>query len=123
MSRATQVPRTFLYPASSQQSASRAQQPLYGQPNSRSEEGWDFSRTFEALHGQYELARAPIEVNFRKLAPFNSGVDRLTHLIHSYPAKVLLNIPLFFSALRSNGKHRAFAGPLLWFRNSIAGRG
>ena len=63
---------------------------------SRVDDGWDFSVTYEALQTQYELARAPIEVNFRKLVPFNSGVDRLTHLIHSYPAKLLLNIPLFF---------------------------
>ena len=37
-----------------------------------------------------------MEVNFRKLVPYHSGIDRVTHLMHSYPAKLLLNIPLFF---------------------------
>ena len=96
MSGATPVPRTSPCSADSQQPAAHCQQPLHAEPIPPSEEGWDFSETFETLHNQYQLARAPIEVNFRKLVPFTSGVDRLTHLIHSYPAKVLLNIPLFF---------------------------
>ena len=90
------VPRTSRCSDASQQSTSHCQQPLKDQPIPTREEGWDFSEVYEALHGQYQRTRAPIEVNFRKLAPFNSGVDRLTHLIHSYPAKVLLNIPFFF---------------------------
>lgn len=96
MSSATQVPKTSRYSTCIQKIASPVQRPLNGQPVARSEERWNFSKIYEALHGQYELAGVPIEVNFRKLAPFRSGADRLTHLIHSYPAKVLLNIPLFF---------------------------
>jgi hypothetical protein len=38
----------------------------------------------------------PIRVNFRELVGANSGVDRFTHLMHPYPAKLLFNIPLFF---------------------------
>ena len=36
----------------------------------------------------------PLRVNFRELVGANSGVDRFTHLIHPYPAKLLFNIPL-----------------------------
>jgi len=38
----------------------------------------------------------PLRVNFRDLVSANSGIDRFTHLLHPYPAKLLLNIPLFF---------------------------
>ena len=41
-------------------------------------------------------AEGPVLVNFRSLVGSNSGVDRYTHLLHPYPAKLLLNIPLFF---------------------------
>ncbi len=43
----------------------------------------------------YAISDEPIEVSFRKLV---TGVktDRATHLIHSYPAKLLMNIPYFF---------------------------
>jgi hypothetical protein len=37
-----------------------------------------------------------VEVNFRELSPIKPGEDRLTHLMHSYPAKLLPNIPSFF---------------------------
>ena len=60
------------------------------------DQGWDFSYAFDSLDHEYRNRRHPVEVNFRKLVPFNSGIDRVTHLIHSYPAKLLLNIPLFF---------------------------
>lgn len=36
----------------------------------------------------------PLRVNFRELVGANSGVDRFTHLMHPYPAKLLFNIPL-----------------------------
>jgi SAM-dependent methyltransferase len=44
----------------------------------------------------YKATNRPIEVNFRQLVPMNSGIDRATHLMHSYPAKLLPNIPVFF---------------------------
>ena len=43
-------------------------------------------------------------VNFRKLVPFFSGIDRATHLFHSYPAKLLLNIPFFFLHCQQLGR-------------------
>ena len=67
------------------------------------DERWDFSDTFDALQEQYKVQGSPVEVNFRTLVPFNSGVDRITHLIHSYPAKLLLNIPLFFLRCKQVG--------------------
>lgn len=40
----------------------------------------------------------PIVVNFRELVKELNKGDRYTHLIHSYPAKMLTNIPYFFLA-------------------------
>lgn len=37
-----------------------------------------------------------IEVSFRKLLPELKNIDRYTHLIHTYPAKLLVHIPYFF---------------------------
>jgi len=54
-----------------------------------------FDLVITQLVEQYDLERAPIEVNFREIVPFGPGVDRATHLTHTYPAKLLLNIPLF----------------------------
>lgn len=48
------------------------------------------------LISSFELTGEPVEVNFRELVPMRSGIDRATHLIHPYPAKLLPNIPLFF---------------------------
>jgi DNA modification methylase len=56
----------------------------------------DFSGKLEKLFSVYRFAGKPISVNFRELVPYNSGVDRYTHLIHPYPAKLLFNIPYFF---------------------------
>lgn len=44
----------------------------------------------------YSINRKPIEVSFRKLLPEIKNIDRFTHLIHSYPAKLLVHIPYFF---------------------------
>ena len=60
------------------------------------DEEWDFSDVLHSLKKRYREAQAPIEVNFRHLIPFHSGIDRVTHLVHAYPAKLLVNIPLFF---------------------------
>lgn len=49
---------------------------------------------------EYNLTETPIEVSFRALLPNLKNIDRFTHLIHSYPAKLLLHIPYFF--LNSN---------------------
>jgi hypothetical protein len=48
----------------------------------------------------YGRTGEPLSVNFRELAPFKSGADRATHLMHPYPAKLLLNIPYLFFQCR-----------------------
>ena len=62
----------------------------------RSNDNWDFSALLDRLMVRYRASQRPVEVNFRKLVPLHAGIDRSTHLLHSYPAKLLLNIPLFF---------------------------
>lgn len=48
------------------------------------------------LLDKYALTKAPIEVSFRKLVPQFQKAERATHLIHTYPAKLLMHIPHFF---------------------------
>lgn len=45
---------------------------------------------------QYKKNKEPISVNFRDLVPQIINLDRHTHFIHSYPAKLLQQIPYFF---------------------------
>ena len=55
----------------------------------------------ETLMGYYQSFQKdgePIPVNFRALVPELKKAERYTHLIHSYPAKLLANIPYFFFA-------------------------
>lgn len=44
----------------------------------------------------YAKDPTPIEVNFREMIPSLNSTDRVTHLIHTYPAKLLPHIPNFF---------------------------
>ena len=44
----------------------------------------------------FSIDKKPIEVSFRNLVPEIKNIDRYTHLIHSYPAKLLVHIPYFF---------------------------
>jgi len=44
----------------------------------------------------FEKTKKPIPVSFRKILPELKNIDRYTHLIHSYPAKLLVHIPYFF---------------------------
>lgn len=44
----------------------------------------------------YRNTREPISVNFRKLVPNLTHADRATHLLHHYPAKLLMHIPYLF---------------------------
>ena len=55
-----------------------------------------FPDDFEKIAQAYAEKKHAVEVDFRELVPFGSGVDRATHLFHSYPAKLLPNIPIFF---------------------------
>lgn len=50
----------------------------------------------ESFLNEYELTQTPIEVSFRALIPKLRKTDRFTHLIHTYPAKLLMHIPYFF---------------------------
>lgn len=45
---------------------------------------------------EFSINQKPIEVSFRKLLPEIKNIDRYTHLIHTYPAKLLVHIPYFF---------------------------
>ncbi|MDR0864913.1 MAG: site-specific DNA-methyltransferase [Candidatus Symbiothrix sp.] len=50
----------------------------------------------EYLIKEYSVSNAPISISFRDLLPQMNKSDRYTHLIHSYPAKLLVHIPYFF---------------------------
>lgn len=65
---------------------------------SKNRRDWSFDSSLGELFEVYGRDGSPIEVDFRKLVPLNSGIDRHSHLIHPYPAKLLLNIPLYFLA-------------------------
>ena len=54
----------------------------------------------ERLLLRYAKSRRPITVDFRKLVHCLRCVDRATHLIHPYPAKLLAHIPFFSLANR-----------------------
>lgn len=49
-----------------------------------------------SYRSQYKLKKEPIEVKFRSIVPELKSNDRYTHLIHTYPAKLLVHIPYFF---------------------------
>ncbi|HUV31696.1 MAG TPA: DNA methyltransferase [Acidobacteriota bacterium] len=50
----------------------------------------------EALMSRYDITSRPQAVSFRDLVSGVNGCDRATHLIHTYPAKLLAHIPKFF---------------------------
>ncbi len=45
---------------------------------------------------KYSETLMPISISFRNLFPKLNRPDRYTHLIHTYPAKLLVHIPYFF---------------------------
>ena len=45
---------------------------------------------------RYKRTQKPIVVNFRQTVTCLQSPDRATHLLHSYPAKLLMHIPFFF---------------------------
>ncbi len=55
-----------------------------------------FNTTILEYLDEYSKTRIPIEVSFRELVPDLNRNDRYTHLIHSYPAKLIAHIPFFF---------------------------
>lgn len=50
----------------------------------------------EQYRSDYLERGEPIRINFRQLVPELNNNERYSHLIHSYPAKLLSNIPYFF---------------------------
>lgn len=58
----------------------------------------DIDKMLEGYYQSYQKDGEPISVNFRALVPELKRAERYTHLIHSYPAKLLANIPYFFFA-------------------------
>lgn len=50
----------------------------------------------ELFKREYNCVGKPIEVKFRDIVPELKNIDRYTHLIHTYPAKLLVHIPYFF---------------------------
>jgi DNA modification methylase len=55
-----------------------------------------YDSKIQSLLNRYSRSRRPIEVSFRNLVPEFNGADRATHLMHTYPAKLLMHIPFFF---------------------------
>ena len=45
---------------------------------------------------KYSETKIPIPISFRDLFSKMNRSDRYTHLIHTYPAKLLVHIPYFF---------------------------
>jgi DNA modification methylase len=56
----------------------------------------NFSAQIETYIRDYQKHKKPISVSFRKIIPSLNNSDRFTHLIHTYPAKLLPHIPYFF---------------------------
>lgn len=59
---------------------------------------FDIKKTLEDYYQSFQRDGNPIPVNFRALFPELNKSERFTHLIHSYPAKLLPHIPYFFLA-------------------------
>ena len=60
------------------------------------ESGRCFNRQIETFIARYSKNNRAIDVNFRKMIPELNKADRATHLVHTYPAKLLMHIPHFF---------------------------
>lgn len=58
--------------------------------------GVDTSLLYEELRRQYQASKKPVNTDFRALVSWVKVGDQRTHLIHSYPAKLLAHIANFF---------------------------
>ena len=58
----------------------------------------NIKKELEAYQLSYLKDGEPIAVSFRSLVPELKKSERYSHLIHSYPAKLLVNIPYYFLA-------------------------
>lgn len=55
-----------------------------------------FDIEIQKFEARYSKNHKAIAVNFRKMIPELNRADRATHLVHAYPAKLLMHIPHFF---------------------------
>lgn len=58
----------------------------------------DTTAVLNKFISKYENSKRAIPVSFRHLVDSLSSADRATHLVHPYPAKLLMHIPHFFLA-------------------------
>lgn len=56
----------------------------------------NYNLELSSFFENYKKTKQPIETNFRELVNEISTLDRMTHFIHPYPAKLLQHIPYFF---------------------------
>ena len=56
----------------------------------------DTSLLYEEFRRQFQASKKPVNTNFRALVSWVKLGDQRTHLIHSYPAKLLAHIAHFF---------------------------
>lgn len=56
----------------------------------------EINKQVEGFREEYSKSGKPVRINFRELVSELRNIDRFSHLIHSYPAKLLCNIPYFF---------------------------
>lgn len=56
----------------------------------------NYNLELNSFFEHYKKTKQPIETNFRELVKEISTLDRMTHFIHPYPAKLLQHIPYFF---------------------------
>lgn len=56
----------------------------------------EFKSQIELFCSEFAEQSKPIHINFRQIVPELNNSERYTHLIHSYPAKLLSNIPYYF---------------------------
>lgn len=58
--------------------------------------GIDTSLLYEEFRRQFQVSKRPVNTDFRALVSWVKVGDQRTHLIHSYPAKLLAHIAHFF---------------------------
>ena len=56
----------------------------------------EIKKLIETFHSEYTRNGEPIRINFREIISELNSTERYSHLIHSYPAKLLCHIPYFF---------------------------
>ena len=53
-------------------------------------------KLIDTFNSEYNRNGEPIRINFREIVSELNSTERYSHLIHSYPAKLLCHIPFFF---------------------------